>query len=62
MPLTPGDKVLIVHRRLFEKDTDRFFLGTIEAFEAGLARVTGFTFARNLMTGRAAVRQLTRSA
>ena len=50
MMLKPGAKVLIVHRRLFEKDSARFFVGIVEEFEAGLAKVTGCTFCRDLMT------------
>ena len=51
MVLKPGDKVLIVHRRLFEKDSTRFFVGAVEEYEAGLAKVTGFSFSRDMMTG-----------
>src|SRR5262245_37189952 len=43
MILKKSDKVLIVHRRLFENDYSRFFLGTVDAYETGVARVTGFT-------------------
>jgi hypothetical protein len=50
MVLKAEDKVLIVHRRLFEKDSTRFFVGTVEDCEAGLAKVTGFTFSKDMMT------------
>ena len=50
MVLKPGDKVLIVHRRLFEKDSVRFLLGAVEEYDAGIAKVTGFTFTRDKMT------------
>lgn len=49
--LESGDHVLIVHRRLFEKDRGRFFVGTVEAYEAGIARVTGHSFAHDLLGG-----------
>lgn len=41
--LEPGDKVLIVHRRLFPDDGPRYFLGTVEAFNEnnGLLKVDG---------------------
>ena len=52
MILKPGDKVLMVHRRLFEGDSERFFLGAVEEYEHGIARVTGFTFVRESMSGR----------
>ena len=41
--LEPGNKVLVVHRRLFEKDQIRFFLGLVDGFNEnnGLLKVTG---------------------
>jgi hypothetical protein len=51
MVLKPGDKVLIVHRRLFEKDSTRFFAGAVEEYDAGVAKVTGLTFSQDMMTG-----------
>lgn len=47
MILNPGTKVLILHRRLFEKDSERFFLGVVDEFENGLAKVTGTTWVRD---------------
>lgn len=47
MILQTGDKLLIVHRRLFEKDAARFFVGGVEEYEAGIARVTGHSFVRD---------------
>lgn len=46
-----GDKLLVVHRRLFEKDDNRFFVGEVEGFDAGVVRVRGFTFVRDLLGG-----------
>ncbi len=51
MILKPNDKVLVVHRRLFETDRGRFFVGSVEEYEQGVARVTGFTFVRELLDG-----------
>lgn len=44
--LEPGDKVMVVHRRLFENDRSRYFIGTVDGFneENGLLKVTGHTF------------------
>jgi hypothetical protein len=44
--LEPGQKVLIVHRRLFEKDRPRFFVGVVDGFNEnnGLLKVTGHSF------------------
>jgi hypothetical protein len=44
MVLERGDKLLIVHRKLFEGDATRFFAGRVEAYGDGLARVAGHTW------------------
>jgi hypothetical protein len=36
MLLKTGDKILIAHPRLFESDQDRFFVGQVEDYEAGV--------------------------
>jgi hypothetical protein len=36
MLLKVGDKILVAHRRLYDKDEERFFVGRIEAYEAGV--------------------------
>ncbi len=51
MILNQGDRVLVIHRRLFENDHSRFFIGTVDDYEGGIARVTGFTFARDIVDG-----------
>lgn len=45
--LAPGDKVLLVHRRLFAGDRPRYFVGIVDAFNEanGLLRVTGYSLA-----------------
>jgi hypothetical protein len=44
--LEPGQKILVVHRRLFEKDRPRFFAGVVDGFNEnnGLLKVTGHSF------------------
>lgn len=42
--LTTGEKVHIIHRRHFEKEPHRHFVGQVEAYENGVARVTGHLF------------------
>lgn len=44
MILQTGDKVLIAHRRLFPEDRPRFFVGVVECYEHGLARVEGHSW------------------
>ncbi len=51
MILKSGDKILVVHRRLFESDRGRFFLGAVEEYGDGIARVSGFTFVRETLNG-----------
>ncbi|MBX9790574.1 MAG: hypothetical protein K2Y37_16770 [Pirellulales bacterium] len=51
MVVNPQDTVLIVHRRLFEKDSTRFFIGVVEECDAGLIKATGFTYFQDMMTG-----------
>jgi hypothetical protein len=52
MMLKEGDKILIAHRRLFEKDEPRFFIGLVEAYEAGIVKSVGYSYARDLMNGQ----------
>ncbi|MBE0541878.1 MAG: hypothetical protein IH623_10870 [Verrucomicrobia bacterium] len=42
--LKPGEKVHVIHRRLFDKDVRRHFIGEIEDCEQGVARATGYVF------------------
>lgn len=51
MVLHPGDKILAVHRRLFEGDSPRFFVGEVEECEGGLARVHGESWTRDMDSG-----------
>lgn len=47
MILETGSKILIAHRRLFEGDHARFFVGVVEGYESGIARVSGHTWIRS---------------
>ena len=49
--LNQGEKLLIVHRRLFEKDTPRFFVGVVLIYEAGIVKVKGYTFVKDMFSG-----------
>ncbi len=42
--LAPGDKILAVHRRLYEGDEPRLFTASVDAFENGLLKATGHSW------------------
>jgi hypothetical protein len=42
--LAVGEKVHIIHRRRFVKEPHRHFVGVVDAYENGVARVTGYIF------------------
>ena len=44
MILKQGEKVHIIHRRIYDKDHHRHFIGTVDAYEGGVARVTGHVY------------------
>jgi hypothetical protein len=44
MILQKGEKIHVIHRRNFEKDPHRHFLGIVEAYENGIARVAGHIY------------------
>lgn len=52
MILERGSKLLVVHRRLFESDRARYFIGTVDDFDATIARVTGYSWTQNLLDGQ----------
>ena len=47
MLLAAGAKLLVVHRRLFERDQGRYFIGVVEGYEPGIAKVRGRTWTRD---------------
>ena len=51
MLLSAGEKIFVAHRRLFEKDTVRFFVGRADAFDAGIVRATGHSYVRDNISG-----------
>jgi hypothetical protein len=61
MCLTEGNIILVMHRRLFEKDESRFFLGRVDAYEAGIAKVTGHSFVRDILGGKVIEKMETRT-
>jgi len=47
MVLKRGDKILLVHWRLFDSDTGRHFIDTVEAYDRGIVKIRGWTFLRS---------------
>ena len=52
MILEEGRLVLIVYRRLFERDEARFFAGVVDGYEAGLVKVTGRSWMWDQFAGK----------
>lgn len=44
MILSKGEKVHVIHRRVLEKEPHRHFIGEVEDYEHGVARVDGYFF------------------
>jgi hypothetical protein len=44
MILESGEKLHVIHRRKMEREPHRHFVGTVEAYESGVARVTGYVY------------------
>jgi len=42
--LKPGEKLHVIHRRRLEREPHRYFAGIVEAYENGVARVTGYVY------------------
>jgi hypothetical protein len=42
--LTAGEKVHVIHRRQLEKEPHRHFVGVVDVYENGMARVTGHLY------------------
>lgn len=47
MLMAADTKVLVVHRRLFSEDQGRFFVGVVDGYENGVAKVTGRTWSQD---------------
>jgi hypothetical protein len=39
-----GENILVIHRRRFDKDIRRHFVGAVEAYEDGIVRASGYVF------------------
>ena len=52
MLIEKGEKLLVAHRRLYESDIERYFLGVVDAYDQGLVRVTGYTWQHDIVHGR----------
>ncbi len=52
MLINTGATLLIVHRRLFEKDEQHYFVGRVDSYENGIVKATGHTFVRDLVRGK----------
>jgi hypothetical protein len=44
MILKQGEKIHVIHRRRYEREPHRHFVGIVEAYESGLARVNGHVY------------------
>jgi hypothetical protein len=44
MILNKGEKIHVIHRRHFEKDLHRHFVGVVEEYDSGVARVNGYVY------------------
>jgi hypothetical protein len=42
--LSPGEKIHVIHRRQLEKEVHRHFVGVVDAYENGVARVSGHVY------------------
>ena len=51
MLLKSGDKILVAHRRLFESDEVRFFVGQVQDYDAGVVKVKGHSYVRDAIAG-----------
>ena len=51
MLLKKGDKLLIIHRRLYEEDEARFFIGCVDDYESGIVKVRGHSYVRDAASG-----------
>jgi hypothetical protein len=49
--ISEGDKLLVSHRRLFQGDEVRFFVGRVSGYENGVIKVVGHTYLRDFTSG-----------
>lgn len=51
MILESGNNILIAHRRMFEGDLSRYFIGVVDGYEAGIVRATGYSWSVDCLRG-----------
>jgi len=51
MLFSPGDCVLVSHRRLFAEDQPRYFVGRVDEWQAGIIAATGYSWLRDPVGG-----------
>ena len=51
MFMSEDDVVLLAHRRMFQTDEPRYFLGQVMSSEGPLLKVGGYTFVRDVTSG-----------
>jgi hypothetical protein len=44
MILEKGEKIHVIHRRHFQEEARRHFIGVVDGYESGVARVTGYIY------------------
>lgn len=44
MVLEKGEKIHVIHRRYFQAEARRHFVGVVDEYDGGVARVTGFVY------------------
>ena len=44
MILEKGEKLHVIHRRHFQEEARRHFIGVVDGYESGVARVTGYIY------------------
>lgn len=52
MLLDTENKLLVTHRRLFEKDAPRYFVGEVLGYQDGIAKVKAYSFVRDVSVSR----------
>ncbi len=55
--LEAGNKLLVAQRRMFPAEQPRYFVGEVVAFDSGLVKLVGFSFARDNMSEGAYIRK-----
>ena len=48
--LESGNKLLVAHRRMFESEQPRYFVGEVVTYDAGIVKLAGYSFARDNMS------------